>query len=100
MLGASRRDIECRSTSDPEGSHIRPGSRWIDRIGENDDLPLKLWVEENDSCVPWSCSPEPKRRMRRPVLASDGKSTTSVSRLIWIQVPVGRMESRGSCSAT
>src|SRR2546427_470364 len=44
--------------------------------------------------TPWSCSPEPKRRMRRPALASDGKSTTSVSRLIWIQVPAGRMESR------
>src|SRR6266480_6323038 len=52
MLGARRRGIECRSTCDPEGGHIRPGSGRIDRVVENDILPLKLGVEENDSCYP------------------------------------------------
>src|SRR5438034_6579503 len=52
MLGARRRGIECRSTCDPEGSHIRPGSGRVDRVVENDVLPLKLGVEENDSCYP------------------------------------------------
>src|SRR2546425_5734587 len=52
MLGARRRDIECRSTCDPEGSHIRPGSGRVDRVVENDVLPLKLGVEENDACYP------------------------------------------------
>src|SRR6266487_3121921 len=50
MLGARRRGIECRSTCDPEGSHIRPGSGRVDRVVQNDVLPLKLGVEENDSC--------------------------------------------------
>src|SRR5947207_6364945 len=52
MLGARRRGIECRSTCDVEGSHIRPGSGRVDRVVENDVLPLKLGVEENDSCYP------------------------------------------------
>src|SRR2546429_9785707 len=52
MLGARRRGIECRSTCDPEGSHIRPRSGRVDRVGEHDILPLKLGVEENDSCYP------------------------------------------------
>src|SRR5947199_9863170 len=52
MLGARRRGIECRSTCDPEGSHIRPGAGRVDRVVENDVLPLKLGVEENDSCYP------------------------------------------------
>src|SRR5947199_10502872 len=52
MLGARRRGIECRSTCDPEGSHIRPGSGRVDRVVENDVLPLKLGVEEHDSCYP------------------------------------------------
>src|SRR5882724_11731818 len=52
MLGARRRGIKCRSTCDPEGSHIRPGSGRVDRVVENDVLPLKLGVEENDACYP------------------------------------------------
>src|SRR5438034_1712744 len=52
MLGARRRGIESRSTSDPEGGHIRPGTGRVDRIVENDVLPLKLGVEENDSGYP------------------------------------------------
>jgi len=74
MLGARRRGIECRSTCDPEGSHIRRGSGRVDRIDEHDVLPLKLGVEENDACYPMElltgakkAHPEARTSVRRQV---------------------------------
>src|SRR2546430_17228468 len=52
MLGARRRGIECRSTCDSEGSHIRRGSGRVDRMEEHDVIPLKLGVEDNYARYP------------------------------------------------